>query len=316
MAGSSLPNSGGREVSAEGYLMYSCQVLESLYRADPSLPVFDKGAVNNSSAQRVRADTLAQAREQVVSCAPGELPAPARRANTDAYARVREQFSGAKMLHPPPHASGMPETFTLGGRALERSVQQANADALARAREQFSSGTAMLPPVPSSSVGAPAQPPQPISKHPLELNRVSDLMNMSIGSVSLSQLFEARGSYLERLSTLQREETEADMHVDREVSVAFDDGRTPPYDRVSELRSTEMSMNPGRYRPLAPTDFQDARNSLMDASIMSFGTEDMSIRPCQGENQRLSTSTGESNERETAEQLMRLSTDVKHENSH
>lgn len=292
MAGAPPPGGGGREVSAEGYLLYSSQVLASLDRPDPAPPAFADGT-SSSIVQRANADVLA---------------------------RTREHFSGAALPPPPSRAPAPP---ALGGQTLDRSAQQAYTDALARVREQFS-GAAMLPP-PSAALS----PPPPPSAAPQSQERIhgSDLMNMSIGNISIQQLLEARGGDLNRaqndlvrLSTLrlQWEQAETEAHVDREVSVqsvAFNDGHTSPHDRVSELRYTDMSMNSSDHRSIAPTDFTEARNSLMEASIMSFGTEDMSFRGTLEENQRQSISTEGSNERETANLLMRLSTDSKHRNS-
>merc|ERR1740121_169623 len=106
-----------------------------------------------------------------------------------------------------------------------------------------------------------------------ELTRMSELMSMSIGSMSLAQLLEARdGDWDRAMRDVVRLSA---LHWEAEANM----------DRVSELRGTNASMNPGGYPPAAPA-FQDPRNSFMDDSVMSFGTEDMSPRSALDDNRR------------------------------
>ena len=316
---------GGREVSAEGYFMYSSHVLASLYRAEGRREPPQKPAAYSlelleslrrpagapapaavGGAQRACADAMAQAREQ---CARqrglgGTLADPC---STDAPSfPPPSRAASAPFREPEELAPNSPSPYVRGdgihGHGARQSdcdvpaptreqsaraelLRRANSDVLARAREQFA-GVAT-----SSSSPAASPPPSPRPASPTPPKRATELsylMRMSIGTLSQGQWLEEgdgdaeRASVHDQLCDLVRR-AQADIDVHGELSVAFDGDAAPRRDRVSDL--TELQDSKGsamEFNDSKSSTLNDSKGSMMDASIMSFGTEDMSCRPSMG----------------------------------
>lgn len=117
-----------------------------------------------------------------------------------------------------------------------------------------------------------------------------------------------------------RNDEDVTSHVDREVNLLFDEEAMK--DRVSELRFTDVGRDVGggaggdydcdrREEPNPRmTDSTESTNysrtSLMDASMMTIGTEDMSLHSGLEKRKRQSNGKNEAH-RETADLLLRLS---------
>jgi len=304
---SNMANGGSREISGEGYFGYSVQVLESLYRED-------ENALHGPEPTSV----------QPQPAKPKAAPSPVQSgdANAAAIARALEQFPVMAMSMPslpPPKAQA---TKTMQQPLVPQLPQSIPMEHNNQDRE-----SELRP-----SMG----------RFTNELVRPSHgrLTNMSMASIlSLTQLLEkahkepnlqaqGRGSVHSELSDeiltlfrqsgpqlVQVESMNNDnqiTHVDKEVNVLFGED-TMNDDRVSALRFTDVGIDAGidagaegidggidagggSQHPRL-TDYSGI--SLMDASMMTIGTEDMSVQ--------LQSSKGKSDDRETADLLLRLS---------
>lgn len=301
---SNMTNGGSREISGEGYFGYSVQVLESLFREDDN-------ALHGPDPTSVQPQP-AKPQAQIVAPSPAApTSVQSGDANAAAIARALEQFPGMAMsipALPPPKAQ---TTNTMQQPLVPQLPQSMPMEHNNQDRESD------LRP----SMG----------RFTNELGRPSHgrLTNMSMASIlSLTQLLEkahkepnlqaeGRGSVHSELSDeiltlfrqsgpqlVQVESMNNDnqmTHVDKEVNVLFDED-TMNDDRISALRFTDggidggLGAGGGSQHPRL-TDFSGI--SLMDASMMTIGTEDMSV-------QRRSAN-GKSDDRETADLLLRLS---------
>mmetsp|Transcript_20487 Transcript_20487/g.44466 ORF Transcript_20487/g.44466 Transcript_20487/m.44466 type:complete len:458 (-) Transcript_20487:200-1573(-) len=270
LLGSAAKGPGQREISAQGYFGYSVQVLESLYNAEEN----DPDAIPPTAVVQPAAPQLTIANSVPSSSAARISPA--------AMAMVLDQFPGAvsapaasqmQMLPPPP----LPPV----NHAQDADIRLTN------------------PSMRFTETGRPSLS----GRHSLSRLTNRSLMSMfSINSNSLRQLVDWAGSEsnwpvgdesnqlsAEIRSCITESKTQlwqaenntmddTDTHENEEV-VTYDENTMK--DRVSELRFTDVGSDGIKYEGDPNQRFtestRDTNSSLMDASMMTIPTDDMSI---------------------------------------
>jgi len=304
LASPAAPTNNGREISAEGYFGYSVQVLESLYVEDESTlhvphptgvqpqpiqpqPVPSSGgAFGGSTADNAQAAAIARAMEQF----PGSMPPPLPQQPTAASLANNDQ-TRASELRPSlgrfTNEMGRPSVGRLTNMSMLSVFSLTQLLETARAGSQR-----------SMSGGGRGSIESVLSDEIRDLIRLSEPQLMQVDQMNIDD--------------------EIPTHEDKEVSLMFDEDTMK--DRVSDLRFTDLSRDlavdhrfgGGEPNPRL-TDSTHSTNysgtSLMDASMMTIPTDDMSVHPSSDKRKRRSTAAGGNADRETADLLLRLSTD-------
>lgn len=308
LASPAAPTNNGREISAEGYFGYSVQVLESLYVEDESTlhvpqpqpiqpqPVASAvpssgGAFGGPTADNVQAAAIARAMEQF----PGSMPPPLPQQPTAASLANNDQ-TRASELRPSlgrfTNEMGRPSVGRLTNMSMLSVFSLTQLLETARAGSQR-----------SMSGGCRGSIESVLSDEIRDLIRLSEPQLMQVDQMNIDD--------------------EIPTHEDKEVSLVFDEDTMK--DRVSELRFTDVDFavehrfgggpepNPRLTDSTHSTNYSGT--SLMDASMMTIPTDDMSVHPNSDKRKRRSTAAGGNADRETADLLLRLSTD-NHGKSH
>lgn len=307
-----------REISAEGYFGYSVQVLESLYAQDET-------ASNGGVPPGVSGQAPPLPQQTIASVMPSASPAAFASAsvNSAAIAMALDEFPGAvphpapqhaAMQHmPPPPALNQPQAPDLArasiGRFTNSSIGITESDRPSNFRLTNMSMASMfsLSSVRQLLESARAENiPQPAGRDRGSIQ--------SILSSEIRDLIRMSEPQLVAVENMTMDDGMA-AHEDKEL-VLFDEDTMK--DRVSELRFTDLSRDcPRQFGEPNPrlTDSSESTNysktSLMDASMMTIPTDEMSILGDHKASPRKSAAASGNDDGDlaSAELLLRLSTD-------
>lgn len=278
-AGVSAPVIGnGREISAEGYLGYSAQVLESLYKEE------EEGAAPAKTKAQAKKPDPPAARQPV----PAQ-PSPVM-SHIDAQRRASLEMAMAQF---PGAITSMPSL---------PQVQQMDHSRPSLGRFTNDMSVGRLTDFSISSVFSLTQL--------LESARDQEILDLIRSSaMELQQVEHSVRTGLsvdEAAAAMMRKAGTSADRAAMDITVKDDDMKE---DRVSELRMTDVSECGGKggydVNPRHTDTTESTRNSLMDASIMSIGTADMSMISSK---ERSTMSNNDDNkDRETADLLLGFS---------
>ena len=261
-----------REMSAEGYFGYSVQVLESLHNSEDQN---NPEAAASASPQASRAAALQPPIGGMMNAPPSENPA---------MLAALDQFPGAAPTQATSTqqvgSGGMP---SLPLPPLSHAANQAQADM-----------TAQIGRFTDTSMRITDMGGRPSSMRFTNMSMGSMLSNYSLSELAALANTDHRNSEVQsvmtqeirdliRLSAPQLLQADSNngnrdsnaMAMETEVVVPKENE-----DRISELRMTDVGTSPPE--GAAAANSRQTASSLMDASIMTIQTEDMSIHSGSG----------------------------------
>lgn len=273
MGGPGVPMPSQREISAEGYFGYSVQVLESLYNSE------EMGDGSDTPPPTSVAAVMAQQPPQAI--APQAVPSANFGASNAAMAMAMDQFPGA--VAPTAQMPSLPPPSTEEAGAAAAALDARASLGIGRFTHSSirftETGRPSIGRLTSMSMGSIFSVNS--LRNLLESARATDFNNAAddgLATVLTKEICElVRASEREIIEVekmMDDGSSSRGSHEDKEVDIPGGDAMME--DRISELRMTDVARDaPKNTGGESSKINENERDSLMDESVLTFGSEDM-----------------------------------------